>query len=204
MRVLLFGTVSQVSSAGNWPCKRCFFFVLSCKESCFRQKRTRKCYYLELFDVFLLRESGHAKYVFSFYLTKNPASDRKELLSATIWNCFTCSFGGKLVMQKMFFLFILQRILFPTEKNSCLLLIGIVSRVPSAGNWSCKNVFFFLSCKESCFRQKRTRECYYLELFYVFLLREIGPAKYICFLTILSLFRKERMSATICCCQGSF
>ena len=42
------------------------FFSFSIKESCFRQKRTRECYYLELFRRLLLkqREIGHAKYVF--------------------------------------------------------------------------------------------------------------------------------------------
>ena len=79
-----------------------------------RQKRTRECYYLELFRGLLLkqREIGHAKYFFlssDFSLFLSTFSDRKERVSSSVWNCFAGSFCGKLAMQQMFFSFYLAK-----------------------------------------------------------------------------------------------
>ena len=81
-----------------------------------RQKRTRECYYLELFRGLLLKqwEIGHSKYVF--------------LLSV---------FSSSIFLAKN---------TFSTEKNARVLLFGTVAWVPfeTAGNLPCKICFFLL------------------------------------------------------------
>ena len=108
-----------------------------------RQKRTRECYYLELFRGLLLkqREIGHAKYFFlssDFSLFLSTFSDRKERVSSSVWNCFAGSFCGKLAMQQMFFSFYLAKNPVSDRKERAILLFGTVPQVSSAGNWPCK------------------------------------------------------------------
>ena len=129
---------------------------------------------------------------FSFYLAKNPVSDRKELVSATIWNCFTCSFCGKLAMQNIFVF--LPFLLFSERTHECyyLLLPGFLLKQWEIGHE--KYVFFsfclflFFLQRILC-RQKRTHQCYYL-LLQGFLLKqwEIGHSKYVFLLSVFFSF----------------
>ena len=157
--VLLFGTVSRVPSAGNWLCNKCFFLFILQRILIPTENNVRVLLFGTVSQVSSAGNWPCKRCFFSFYLAKSPVSDRKELVSATIWNCFTCSFCGKLALQNIFVF--LPFFLF-SEKNVWVLLFA-VARVPfeTVGNWPWKicfflSVSFYFYCKE-CFADRKER-----------------------------------------------